>query len=692
MKKEMSILCGTTAKSSKAMDEELLFDIAEDRPENLLLAGTSDLLELAKDNTVSPDLRRAALAELVARWCVSGDGGLTRRLSAIIGGAWRSFSDWYNVSRQWTGARFHPDQLPGWKDRVVFVGFPEVLRRRLDRLFDIDGFIPVFDDSGEYFIPFQLEASADGAVWNDGTPVEAWDGPVRRALRGTACRGIRVQLRPGPEIAVKGESLMLPVRMAALRGKPDGLPRYDVLRVLATGRFDDAFHLADVGVLPKIKAAKHQFRDAILFGPDVPGVVSEDRKIFCGIESGQDESAVFQRIREVLERMPGCVRMCRDYALQRLPGMMAHVDRENHHRWNEVAKQLEQLKDAISERRDPETWLEFSSLLATALCHAGRTEDSKRCADEATAFAQSHGYLAKAMRLKVTAAVNAQDLGELEEFSELANGLEEELAEFNGPEKADLLMRLHGTVAQANAYGAVYGMAGFSEDEAKAHAEAAVNIAQKIADSDSEADRDEAESNLAQDLNYRHLIFALFGPGTEEERSAFKDAQRQLDELSEKSRENNLYFQYHQKTLALFNEWRRGGRHPDAAEFPAWRLPMDAAGWLVAANRRHLGALAAVAGDTAESTRCFAEGDDALPLAGCWSPVLASIRLVLLVQAACSLAACGQRDESARYAKLAEETYSAFWQSRLFGVIHAEKWMAALRGKADPCTLPAFYY
>ena len=174
--------------------------------------------------------------------------------------------------------------------------------------------------------------------------------------------------------------------------------------------------------------------------------------------------------------------------------------------------------------------------------------------------------------------------------------------------------------------------------------------------------------------------------------SAFKDAQRQLNELSEKSRENNLYFQCHQKTLSLFTEWRRDGKKPDVAELSVWRLPLVAEGWLIAANRRHLGALAAEVGDVEESVKCFAEGEVALPLAKCWAPVLASIRLALLVQAACSLAACGRRSESARYAKLAEETYSTFGQSKLFGVIHAEKWMESLRGSSDPRMLPAFYY
>ena len=414
-------------------------------------------------------------------------------------------------------------------------------------------------------------------------------------------------------------------------------------------------------------------------------------KYFRSLESGLDEQSVFQRIRDELERMPGCVKMNRDYALQRLPDMASNVDRENYCRWNEVAGQLEQIKTALSSRRDPVTWLEFYSLMATALCHAGRTEDSRRCVSDAMAFARENGYLAKALRLQVTAAVNAQDDGEMDEYRVLASGLEEELSCFDGSDKDDLLMRYHGTAAQANAWGALYGMEGFTEASAKKHAEIAVSIAQSIANSAVPDKRDEAESNLAQDLNYRHLVFAIFEPGTKAEEMAFRDAQQQLNELSEKAAKTNRYHQMRQKSLALLNAWRAGGAVPGKDTIGNCRLPLDAEAWLIAANRRHLGALAAAAGDIAEAKRCFKEGDEALPLARCWAPVLASIRLALLVQAACSL-----QEEDATTATLyfqeAGDVEAMFGESKLFKSIKAERWISLVRPGADSRNLPKFYY
>ena len=664
------------------MTEQELLTIAEERPENLLLVETGLLFSFVHDKYNAPDLRELALAELVAKWCLSGNKELASEFAVIMGDVWRCFSDWFNINRQWTSTRFRPESIPGWADPDELPGLGIILRRRLDRLFDANGFIPVYNSLGVWFIPFQLEKSLKGAAWADGTEVTTWCKPVSRALLGTDYRGIRLQLRRGGEVSVTGESLMLPVRMAALRGRPCGLPHYDVLRVLATGAFDEQFRLADVELRPKVEAAGKQFRDVVFFGPDVPGEVA-GCKYFRSLESGLDELSVFQRIRDELERMPGCVKMNRDYALQRLPDMASHVDRENYCRWNEVAGQLEQIKTALSPRRDPVTWLEFYSLMATALCHAGRTEDSRRCVSDAMAFARENGYLAKSLRLQVTAAVNAQDIG--------ASGLEEELSCFDGSDKDDLLMRYHGTAAQANAWGALYGMEGFTEASAKKHAEIAVSIAQSIANSSVPDKRDEAESNLAQDLNYRHLVFAIFESGTKAEEMAFRDAQQQLNELSEKAAKTNRYHQMRQKSLALLNAWRAHGEIPDKGTLATWRLPLDAEGWLIAANRRHLGALAAAAGDAIEAQRCFKEGDEALPLDRCWAPVLASIRLALLAEAACSL----RGDDStaaAEYLQKADEVKIKFGESRLFRLMKTDQWMSLVRSGTDPRNLPQFYY
>ena len=204
------------------MTEQELLTIAEERPENLLLVETGLLFSFVHDKYNAPDLRELALAELVAKWCLSGNKELASEFAVIMGDVWWCFSDWFNINRQWTSERFRPESISGWKDIDEFPGLGTVLRRRLDRLFDADGFIPVCNGSRAWFIPFQLEKSLKGAAWADRTEVTTWREPVSRALLGTDYRGIRIQLQQGREVSVTSESLMLPVRMAALRGRHPG--------------------------------------------------------------------------------------------------------------------------------------------------------------------------------------------------------------------------------------------------------------------------------------------------------------------------------------------------------------------------------------------------------------------------------------------------------------------------------------
>jgi hypothetical protein len=51
---------------------------------------------------------------------------------------------------------------------------------------------------------------------------------------------------------------------------------------------------------------------------------------------------------------------------------------------------------------------------------------------------------------------------------------------------------------------------------------------------------------------------------------------------------------------------------------------LDAEGWLIAANRSHLGPLYAAMGDFEEAKRLFLEGEAALSFDKCFSSVLAT--------------------------------------------------------------------
>lgn len=683
------------------INELELLDIIEHRPSNLFLVPDEDLMAFVKDDFYDLSLRRTVLAELVVRWCLSGKTALEKDLSALWGvDGWRRFADWYTVQSVWM--RTLPEDSACWNDPEAFNGFSAVLRLRLNGLFSVDGFIPVCREQQGAFLPFELTRNSTGAVWEDGTPVstqsgvQPWHNSVARALKGTDFTGIRLIVANGPEFSdgLKGDSLMLPVMLAAWRRTGTDFPQYDVLAVLATGAITEDSRLADVEVRAKLDAYKSHFRNCgVFFGPDVPGEIPRNERAYQPIDSGTEVGSIKERLKDALERR-NLSRVTRDYAKKRLLRMNNRVDRENHSRWADVARQLEVLRSGMNMRRDFDEWLEYMSLLATAYCHAGMTGDSRRVAQEAIAAAREKGRIAKALRLQLTEAVNAQDFGEMDVFFSMADGLDRELETFDGPEKDDLLMRYHGTLGQAQAWGAVFGREGCTQEMAFQEIGLAVEQAYKLAKDADDAHRDEAESNVAQDLNYVHMMQALFAPDSSGERDAYCDAISQLENLpSENSRRNNRYFLMRQQSLAWYNAWRAGGSVLSSDDRRKGRLPAsDAESWLVMSNRCHLGALAAAAQEREEALHSFKEGNAALGLDSCWAPVFASIRMAFLSQAVLSLRSLGLQGEADAYEQDLDEVFRSFGESTLFKAIRAERWKDAVKLGDDPRSLPPFYY
>lgn len=664
--------------------------LSECGQEIFFLADTDALINYANDEDVRPIYRCRVLAELVVRWCLSRNTRIDELMGTIWGDWEYDFKPWYCAELSWT-ERSLPDGC--WKDPAGLASFVSCLRERLLRLFEVHGFIPVYDGDIVRFIPFRLDdkIATGGIVYDNGEIVsEEWHAKCKEALGDDTRFGVRIQMLPENNVSLQGASLMLPLRMAQWRLTDSSFPRYDVLRVVSTGAFDDQGRLAEVGVVKKLEGVKAQFKDAVLLGPDGRGDISSQERCFKRLDCGLKEDELHNAVIKELERAD-CVSMSYAYAMRRLPDMHAEVDRENHSRWSDVADRLQHIKDAVSPERDPERYLQFMTMLVTALLHAGRSQEAAENIVHAHKFAQDKGQIALALKLQINAMVAAQDDGDFEVFKTLSLGVEDLLSSYSGEERIDLSMRFHGTCMQVHAWGAMLGLPGFDKEESLRHARKAVGFAYEIANR--LPGSDEAESNVAQDLNYCHLWYALFAPGTNGEVDAFRCAFQQLDNLSSKSKTTNLYHLKRQKSLAMLNNWRENGVVSDAQERSKFLLPKsNAEGWMIAANRRHLGVLAAVSDDVEEAERCFKEGDEALPLDKCWSPVLASIRLALLVEAASSLQAKGSMIVASLYYQKADEIKSKFGESKLFKLLNADRWMLLARSGMDYRSTPQFYY
>ena len=676
--------------------------MVSNRPENLFLVGVDNLLAYAADLDNPPEIRRAVLSELIAQWCISGSEKIKKYLSEVFP-TWRNFEDWYAIDQLWISRRTLPEQhWEWWCDPGGMTGCESNVRQRLARLFRVDGFIPVHDpektDSG-WYIPFELEDVSKGGidvpaiVWNDGRVVAEWKEEARFVLDGEfRCR---LQMLPEEGFVLTGASMMLPLKMAAWRKKSQfDFPQYDVLRVLATGKFDSDGRLASVGTAQKYEALKKCFRnDAVLIGPDVPGEIEVKECNFIRLDIGVSQDHLKESLKKILERSK-LAHIDWRYARKRLLDMSAEVDRLNRARWSDVADVLGRIKERIK-GYDDDTFLNYIVLYATALCHAGRTEEAVKINREAYEFAVKHGNDILAIRLQIEALVSAQDEGDLDFFLKVKDDVGVWLEEHSGEEYDDLRMRYYGTLAQAEMWGVCLNLNGYDKQRAKVYAKIALKTAKRIAssvsDDSGDATIDEAESNVQQDMNYLHLWYALFEPGTDGERNQCRLAEEHILSLSEDSRRNNMIFLQRQKSLALLNAWQNSGDLPDRRLLEAAKVPLDAEGCLIAANRSHLGLLYAAMGDFEEAKRLFQEGEAALSFDKCLSPVLASIRFILLVRAACSF---GKKDAATVevYYQKAKEVKVKFGESKLFGLMNAEQWMSVVHSGVDSRNLPQFYY
>lgn len=675
--------------------DEQLDNIAADRPINLFLAETSELVSLFEDSYCPTKSRCRVLAELVARWCLSDDQEIDKKIREVWN-EWNSnFKPWYLTSLFCCDRCQLPKKL--WKAPDGLPEFVGCLRERLVNLFMIDGFIPVYDKKKDItrFIPFMLDEklSSSDIVYYDGQSVKEWQNEVRDSLGKDVSIGCRLLMLEEKDFSFCGSSLMLPIRMAYWRRtKGDSFPRYNVLRVLATGAFDKQERLVAVGISQKLEGLKEQFKDAILFGPDENCDISNDERQFKRLDCGIGQDELYRKIITELENTD-CVAVSYRYILRRLPEIFAEVDRDNHNHWSDLADRLSKMKSAITRGRDVELTLQLMMMYITALCHAGKTEETQRAIDEAYSLATENNKLGEMLRLQIDAMVVAQDSGDVNTFKLIESGLKENLKTYSGSNRSDLLMRFYGTCGQMYAFCALFNIDGFTKEESLTHINKALSIACDIAKTQLDMNKAETEANIAQDLNYKHLWYALFSSGTEEEKDAYKDAFcHSINNLSEQASRTNLYYLKRQKSLALLNSWHKTGLIASQDERIQVLLPMDDAdNWLVSANRRHLGALAAADGCIDEAVNYFNEGDVKLPFEMCFSPILATIRLTLLLQAASSLRLSSPQLFDS-YISKAKEVMDRFGATPIFDLMRLKELFSRVQMGMDANEMPQFYY
>ena len=666
--------------------EEIDDAIARCAPENLIACRSEDLLEIAHDGyRYSDEVRIPCIAELFVRRTVFQSQSVEDAvIDALLA----------NGERCEFLSRMSPLRINsyGEADRVGWTPESEFSKRCLRAVkskcrlvYGADGFVPVCDTATReaMFIPFRFEApSGEDLVVRDiaNQVSENWTDCWRElASDSPANEHYDVILSCSLEYfgtQTVGRSLMLPLLLAWKR-KCGQLPRYDILRLLATGAIADG-SLAAVEVEEKLDVARREMPTAYFVYPGMGTETVPRQEVRRPIgERTSDTIATVDK--SVVEK--GLANLDYRSAYCRLVAMEAEVRGCAFGGWGAIVGRLSHLLEAIPEFRDGENHLLGLMLLSAAYCHAGDTAAALQANRRAQEYARSHGFEDQELRLEVEKLVCLQDVEAFADVIRLSEDLGSRIEEFGN---ADLQMRYYGTMGQAFAYSALTGLDSITNREKSLECfRRAVEFAYKLFDDAQQLSFWDANvlsraGNVAQDLNYMCLWHALFDGANLSDFDAVRDValqhlQGECARIpgSEGVVAKNDAFLRRITALASYRVLLHGADAKDLLSNSRLRQQPDNArpSWITATSDKYIAAIKAAAGHVAEAEALFQRAWDAV--AESRDQIIAYIRFTVACEAVRSFRAVGRDDLVGRWLSRADEqwnsqSFSAFASARGF--------------------------
>ena len=601
-------------------------------PENLLFCGDEVLFDAASHSD-DANVRARCVAELFIRAFFSQDRKYIDRLDRLLPN--REYSCFH--LRIAPHKNLHPEYFRQrlWEPQNEFSSqCLFTVTERFTLLASTDGLIPVYVKYGGkeadrgFLIPFSLAESTSPAVVDlDGRKVEDWSEYLSRM---DIPAQVRLHCHCLPELHFSESSMMLPVLCAWLRREGRELPLYDPFRLVFSGAFDESGKL--VPVMTREKAAElaksfaaFNYRFVI---PESPG----DNALGRGIEQIPclDRAAVLENIRCIVDQLE---KNTFQYALERIQALHDKVHFSQYTEWEELIRSL-QNNAVFDEDENPDEYLLNLMLQSQACCHCGRSQEAAELNRKAQDYAIGRGerFEKQLYRLQIEMLVILVDVENFEQIRTLTPDLEQKLYAMNDP---DLLMRFHGTMGQIFAYGTLSGLTGFSKEESLRHFKLAKDKAFEI----------DSLQEKRQDLNYLHLWYALFCPGTPTEKRAFERAQNMLNREEDQNYLRNYWYLTRQQTFAAYRSMLSGLKSdiPQSESLldfdPSRGIP-----WMQALSCKYVGALHAAEGELGEARQCF---DVALQFSpGQREPILKFIRMTILAEAWRSLKQPQHREQA----------------------------------------------
>lgn len=565
---------------------------------------------------------------------------------------------------------------PFWTSSEDFSYHCEIaVRKRLETLcVETDGFIPVYRDASAFFIPFHFEETASETIDIVDLvcrPIPRWQAPYRRLVQVIArlfpdiplkCRCVVHCDQSGLPV-LKENSLMLPLFLAYLKKKER--IKYNHLRLVATGEIEDDV-LKAVKTKEKAEAFHKVFPpDSCFFFPEKKGYRPVGRwEIPLPIIAARDLPDYLQRLVEAKGLfVPNYLD-----ALERLEALTRERDSE-YKNWGMMLALLDNSMNAIPDYLDEQNYLLCLMLKNSILCHMGRTAEALTLNRKAQKFAREHNRIRELLRLQIEQLVEWQDEEDFIAIAGTAKTLGKEIGKIRD---ADLLMRYCGTMGQAHSFGDLADEPGFSRQEAKRFFTKALDYAsRKLKECAAiKLQQDEADNDIAQDLNYIVLWYALFDPESPAAQEAYSNAEKRIRNLRKGKKKNRRYL-IQLKGLSFYRYLLREKKVPGVKE-DSFRLAGEyEEDWVAALSGKYVGAVKAAKGKKEKAEEIFEEYSRILD--GSKSPILQFIQVTILSEAFRSLGDESYRD---RALCLAEGLRLAYPKS-------VPPWIAYLRGEGE---------
>ncbi len=581
-----------------------LIEDAERRPENLIIY-SCDLLEgeLSRE-TNGEDTNAEIIAELLIRHLLGG----SPRIAKIIGtklkhGELEDFSR--RLPYEHLGRRIE-ERLWEENGNSFSERCHQAVLRRLNLLLKSEGLIPVFsDESGGLLLPFHFEASKDGSGQVLGLDKKPLLNPSGEQEWSQYCAtmeeikaNVVVHIRQGNDRhgITTGNSLMLPLMLAWWR-RQNVIPKFNPFSIVATGAVENGVLEAVDGVAEKAEAVRNLLYRADFFFPgchddDIGATGQQCHPLDIGF-SVAENGPVFRRIRECIE---GQQRWNADYVSQRLESSLPDEVRNwSIQQYDAMLGRLEKAKDGLNTEEFPGEYILILMLQSQLYCTRGLTDKAKDLNAEALEIAEEQGQEYLALRLQVNQIVFFTDTMEFEKIAVISPRMEEFVAACNDRE---LSMCFYGQMGMAHAYATLDGVKGFSKERALECFKENIKSARESGKA----------VDLAQDINYKCLYYALFEPGSRAEKRAFHDALskiRDLEEIDQAAYKNNHVYYDLYRCFSFYRQLLRDKAvPPDYKDCPGLSC-IEENSWRKALMAKYLGALRAASGETGKARKLF---------------------------------------------------------------------------------------